>query len=542
MLRVRRWRRDLPLSEKLTLFATVTSAMSATMVCAILGWYGASWTLGCAWAGVVAVTAILGSWLQRIVSGPILNLASVVREVAQNHDLTVRAVSVGRDEVGELAGRFNDLLEKIQRHEEMAADYQRNLERMVDGRTAELTAKNERCRRLLESTRAVPWEIDLGTFAVTYVAPQVIDVTGYHPADIVGRSAWDMVHLQDRDRLQRAINEAVANPNRTIDLEYRLMTTGQAPRHVRSIATVYPNEPDGARVLRGITVDVTDQRRLEIELRQSQKLESVGRLAAGVAHEINTPVQFVNDSVHFVRDAVTDITRLIRAYRAYCAEGAGSERRNGSETASLREMEEAADIDYLLDNMPKALDRSLEGLSRVAAIVRSMKEFAHPDQREMAAVDLNQGIRSTLTIARNEYKYVADVETDFDDLPLVTCHGGDINQVVLNILINAAHAIADKVRGSGNRGRITVQTRRDDDSVVVTIADTGPGIPDQIREHIFDPFFTTKEVGRGTGQGLAIARSVVIEKHHGSLTFKSEVGVGTEFAIRLPIDGWKAAA
>jgi two-component system, NtrC family, sensor kinase len=333
----------------------------------------------------------------------------------------------------------------------------------------------------------------------------------------------------------------VADPTRAIDLEYRLMTTGQAPRHVRSIATVHRNESDGAPVLRGITVDVTDQRRLEIELRQSQKLESVGRLAAGVAHEINTPVQFVNDSVHFVRDAVIDITRLIRAYRAYCAERPDG--RNGSERAAdLREMEEAADIDYLLDNLPKALDRSLEGLSRVAAIVRSMKEFAHPDQREMAAVDLNQGIRSTLTIARNEYKYVADIATDFDDLPLVTCHGGDINQVVMNILINAAHAIGDKVRGSENRGRITVQTRRDGDSVVVRIADTGPGIPDQIREHIFDPFFTTKEVGRGTGQGLAIARSVVIEKHHGSLTFTSEVGVGTEFAIRLPIDGWKAAA
>jgi len=169
--------------------------------------------------------------------------------------------------------------------------------------------------------------------------------------------------------------------------------------------------------------------------------------------------------------------------------------------------------------------------------VRSMKEFAHPDQKEMIAVDLNQAINSTLVIARNEYKYLADVETDLGELPLVICHGGDVNQVILNIVVNAAHAIGDVLHGTDGRGRIKVQTRRDGASVEIRISDTGGGIPEAIRSRIFEPFFTTKEVGRGTGQGLAIARAVILERHGGDLTFETEAGRGTTFIIRLPIDG-----
>jgi signal transduction histidine kinase len=164
-----------------------------------------------------------------------------------------------------------------------------------------------------------------------------------------------------------------------------------------------------------------------------------------------------------------------------------------------------------------------------------LKEFAHPDQKEMMPVDLNQGIRSTLAIARNEYKYVADVETDLGDLPLVTCHGGDINQGILNIIVNAAHAIGDVVKGTDERGRIIVRTRHEDTTVVIAISDTGAGIPEPIQSRIFDPFFTTKEVGLGTGQGLAITRSLIVEGHGGELTFETEHGQGTTFFLRLPI-------
>jgi signal transduction histidine kinase len=287
-------------------------------------------------------------------------------------------------------------------------------------------------------------------------------------------------------------------------------------------------------------LDVTDQRRLENELAQAQKLESVGRLAAGVAHEINTPVQFVSDSVSFVREAMEDLAEIVDKYREL-RNATQNENNMGANVAAAAkaaaEAEDDADLDYILENAPVALDRARDGLGRVAAIVRSMKEFAHPDRKEMAQVDINQAIKSTLVIATNEYKYVAEVETAFGDLPQVNCYAGEINQVVLNLIVNAAHAIADVVKGTQNKGRIRVSTRVLDDQVEIAIGDTGKGIPVEVRSRIFDPFFTTKEVGKGTGQGLAIARAVVVEKHGGTLHFETEVGVGTTFYIRLPIAG-----
>jgi two-component system NtrC family sensor kinase len=296
------------------------------------------------------------------------------------------------------------------------------------------------------------------------------------------------------------------------------------------------------KIMRGMMLDVTEQRRLENDLAQAQKLESVGRLAAGVAHEINTPVQFVSDSVLFVREAMDDLSEIVDKYR----ELRDATREDGNEAVkaaakAAAEAEDDADLDYILENAPVALDRARDGLGRVAAIVRSMKEFAHPDRKEMVQADLNQAIASTLVIASNEYKYVAEVETAFGEIPQVNCYAGEINQVVLNLIVNAAHAIGDVVKGSpqdmNNKGKIRVATRLHEGMVEISIADTGKGIPVDVRSRIFDPFFTTKEVGKGTGQGLAIARTVVVEKHKGTLHFETEVGKGTTFYIRLPVSG-----
>jgi signal transduction histidine kinase len=279
----------------------------------------------------------------------------------------------------------------------------------------------------------------------------------------------------------------------------------------------------------------------ETGLRQSQKLEAVGRLASGVAHEINTPVQFVSDSIHFLRDAMQDLIGVIeklRTLRRSAVEGAPL----AEAVLAAEEAEKAADLDYLFEHVPKAFERSLDGLGRVTTIVRSMKEFAHPDTAEMTTVDLNHAIQSTLTIARNEYKYVADIVIELGNLPPVTCYAGDINQVVLNIVVNAAHAIGDVVDGTGTKGVISVKTSIEGELAVIAIADSGGGIPESIRERIFDPFFTTKEVGKGTGQGLAIARSVVVDKHGGELTLSSVMGKGTTFFIRLPLRGRKLAS
>jgi signal transduction histidine kinase len=226
---------------------------------------------------------------------------------------------------------------------------------------------------------------------------------------------------------------------------------------------------------------------------------------------------------------------VIQAYRDF----KDATQTGGDMLAALRRVEDAetaADLDYILQNAPAALDSSIEGLGRIATIVRSLKEFAHPDQAKKALADLNQAIRSTLVVAHNEYKFIAELHTDLGDLPLVPCFLGEINQVVLNLLVNASHAISDVVKDSRKFGKIEVRTRLDGNEVEISISDTGAGIPEAARGKIFDPFFTTKEVGKGTGQGLAIARSVIVGKHGGTLRFETECGKGTTFFIRLPVN------
>lgn len=282
--------------------------------------------------------------------------------------------------------------------------------------------------------------------------------------------------------------------------------------------------------------EIVQREKIELELRLSQKLEAVGQLAAGIAHEINTPIQYIGDSVHFLRSAFDDLTGLITVYQALWPQFRQNPQ-SADWQAKVQDAEEAADLDYLREQAPRAFERTLEGVERVAGIVRAMREFAHPDQREQSSADLNKALLNTLTVARNEYKYVADLETDLGDLPPVLCYASDLNQVFLNLVVNAAHAIGDVVGNSADKGRITVRTRDLGETVEITIADTGNGIPEAIRERIFDPFFTTKPVGKGTGQGLAIARSIVVDKHRGSLTFETVAGQGTTFYIRLPVSG-----
>ncbi len=267
---------------------------------------------------------------------------------------------------------------------------------------------------------------------------------------------------------------------------------------------------------------------------QEEKLTSVGRLASGIAHEINTPVQFVNDNIVFIRDAMKDMTTLIAKYQDW--HRTLQDGRPWSEAAGeIAKAEQDADLSYIVENLPGAIQSSLDGLARVARIVRSVKEFAHPDQTEVTSVDLNHVIENTLTIARSEYKHVADVKMELGNLPSVACYASALNQAILNIIVNAAQTIAEVVKDTGQRGTITIRTQHQGSSVVISIADSGGGIPREISDKIYDPFFTTKEVGKGTGQGLAIARSVIVDKHCGELSFETELGAGTTFFIRIPV-------
>jgi PAS domain S-box-containing protein len=293
----------------------------------------------------------------------------------------------------------------------------------------------------------------------------------------------------------------------------------------------------------GIIRDVTERKRsqterdqMEVQLRQAQKLEAVGQLAAGIAHEINTPTQYVSDNTRFLSASFDDLTKVMNHFNSLLKAN-----RDGKVDSKLLDEIEAAvvaaDLDYLIQETPKALSQSLEGLNRITTIVRAMKEFSHPGGEEKQSIDLNHAIQNTLTVCRNEWKYVAEMALDLDPkLPSISCLPGDINQVILNLVVNAAHAITEANNGGEQgKGIIGVATRLDENWAEIRISDTGTGIPEKNRAKIFTPFFTTKEVGKGTGQGLAISHSVIVGKHGGTLDFETEVGKGTTFIIRLPL-------
>ncbi len=282
--------------------------------------------------------------------------------------------------------------------------------------------------------------------------------------------------------------------------------------------------------------DITDRKVLETQLAQAKKLEGIGQLAAGIAHEINTPMQYLGDNTRFLQGCFDDLSKLLSLHSDLLA-AAREANLKPDLIGQLESMAADADIEYLMEEIPKALSQSLDGLGQVTRIVRAMREFSHPGVEEKVLVNINEAIETTITVCRNEWKYVAEMETDFQgDIGSILCLPGELHQVLLNLIVNAAHAIEDIVGdGSGGKGTISIQTRQDPDWINIRISDTGGGIPEEIASKVFDPFFTTKDVGRGTGQGLAISHAVITEKHGGTITFETDQGKGTTFIIRLPV-------
>jgi len=357
------------------------------------------------------------------------------------------------------------------------------------------------------------------------------------PEEIVGRTDFDLPWSEAEARRYRADDEAV-------------MRTGQPKLHVEetqrwrdgrvltlSASKVPLRSGDGATIgVIGVYVDITERKQLETQLAQAQKLESIGQLAAGIAHEINTPTQFISDNVCFLQDNFSSMLKVIDSYAAQLDPDAPPKSWD-ERCDEIRSTLEELDYEFLREEIPQALEQTLEGLERVATIIHAMKDFSHPAKAEKEPIDLNKAIESTATVCRNRWKYVADLHLDLErDLPAVDCLAAEINQVILNLIVNAADAIRDAAEGDpAVKGLIRVTTRRRGSAVELRVEDNGPGIPDEIRDRIFDPFFTTKEVGAGTGQGLAICRDVIMQKHGGKLTCRSTPGEGAEFTVTLPI-------
>ncbi len=297
-------------------------------------------------------------------------------------------------------------------------------------------------------------------------------------------------------------------------------------------------EINGQPLLQGTVRDISEQKTLEMQLVQAQKLESIGQLAAGIAHEINTPAQYAGDNISFLKESFKELQGLIEAYDGVykaAREGSVSVTALNDLAGKIRE----ADLEFLMEEIPLAIEQSIDGITRISDIVRAMKEFSHPGIEQKVFADVNQGLKTTISVSRNEWKYAAEMETDLDlDLPLVPCLPGELNQVFLNIIVNAAHAIEDhkEKTGRSDMGKIVVSTRLIDGFAEIRIQNSGSGITEEIQSKLFDPFFTTKEVGKGTGQGLAISRSTIVDKHGGKIWFETHVDKGTTFFIRLPLE------
>jgi PAS domain S-box-containing protein len=409
--------------------------------------------------------------------------------------------------------------------------------------TEEKLRRSEELLRLITENMADSMALLDPKGRLLYSNPSFGRSLGRTVAELASQPPLAFLHGEDLPAFHEAL-EGLAVSGQEILLTYRAAHQDGTWRTFEAHVSAVPDEDGTCGRMLMVARDVTERLKaererqsMEIRLRQAQKLQAIGQLAAGIAHEINTPIQYIGDNTRFLEGAFRDVLAMLEAQDRIitrCVETPLGI--DGLE--ELGRIREEGDAAFLLVEIPKAVQQSVDGVGRVARIVRAMKAFSHPGVDEPTAVDLNGAVESTLTVSRNEWKYVADLNMQLDPhLPQVVCLPGEVNQVVLNLVVNAAHAIADQVAEGGEKGLITVSTRRDGDFVEIRVGDTGTGIPEHVRSRIFDPFFTTKDVGKGSGQGLAIAHGVVVDKHKGTIDFETEMGKGTTFIVRLPLAG-----
>ena len=435
-----------------------------------------------------------------------------------------------------------ETLERFFRRERSA---RKQAEQLLEEKSRQLYRTNQ---DLLKSTQALADEVQRSKVIFETAAEGIILFDQLGHIELVNPAAKRIFELTDDDCVNLNINDILPltdgqNSDSSIcfyteplflmgddhEIVGRKKTGGEFPAEF----VVAEFSHNGRVAYSGVVRDLTRRKFLESRLAQAERLESVGQLAAGVAHEINTPIQFVSENTRFLKTSFQSLLEIFSSTNQLlekCEEIADL----NPWVSQVHEAIERADLSFLLSEIPLSIDQTLEGTNTVARIVRALNVFSHPGTTEFQKVDLNSELESTLTVSKNEWKYVAEVETDFaPNLPRVMCLPGEMNQVFLNLIINAVHAIQG--RKSDGLGKITVRTRRESDRVIVDISDNGTGIPEAIRGRIFDPFFTTKGVGKGTGQGLTICYNDV-ESHRGKLTFDTIEGEGTTFHVELLLD------
>jgi PAS domain S-box-containing protein len=501
----------------------------------------------------VGVALILGRRIIQSVDGVGVAAKAIAEgDISQNVEVTAG------DELGDMATDFGlmvDYLAGIAAVAESIAGGDLSIQvkprsehdvlgRSLAAMTQSLREAMSEKERLIEQITGVVTVFDVlgdGSLRFVYVSRQSELLLGVEPATLIENADLFIARVHDDDREQ--VRAAVCEPDLAGDASrptvFRFIRPDGEEVWLHAEAAVVSADDRSHRVQAAL-FDITaakraelERERLELDLRLAQKLEAVGQLAAGIAHEINTPIQFIGDSVTFLNEAADELLKLTAVYRDLlnCDQPIErSERRRRALAA-----EDESDLEYLTERVPPAFTRALDGIDRVSSIVRAMRQFGHPSAQR-SPTDINEALQNTLIVSRNEYKYLADIELDLAELPPVMANASDLNQVFLNLVVNAAHAIESRQQDSGERGTITISTRQNATGVLITVSDTGCGISPEIAGRVFDPFFTTKAVGQGTGQGLAIAHTIVVERHHGAINFEPNPSGGTTFRVQLPLD------
>lgn len=437
--------------------------------------------------------------------------------------------------------RHNDELEAlVARRTQRLAEARDKLEEETHEREQlceQLVESEERLHSLINSINGCVYEYSLEENRLTYASSSIEGIWGtdFEQAASAG-AGWNRVHEEDNEKYQQQFAEAMLHKS-VLNTEYRAYNSDTEIVWLRDICTPIGEGESVQRVV-GVVTDVSEFKRagearakMEDELAHAQKLEAVGQLAAGIAHEINTPSQFIADNLNFLLESVSDIFELVKAIAEI------SKDYGDNAVAKVNELIDGADFEYLSEEIPVALQQSSEGISRVATIVRAMKDYSHPGET-MQLADINAALSSTVTVSSGEWKYYAKMTTDFaDELPLVECVISDINQVILNMIVNATHAIVDRFEDAEETsGLINIRTKQRDNTVLIEVQDNGKGMPPEVKARVFEQFFTTKGVGKGTGQGLSIAHRLVVDKHNGAIEIDSTPGEGTVFRIVLPVE------
>ena len=478
-----------------------------------------------------------------------------------------------RDEIGLLAGTFNSmtgqLRELVDSLEHRVAERTKELTSEVTERRhveSELRRSKDFAETVLNSMSESIAIIDIADLTIVGANKVFVEAANASSAEeLLGLTCYGVTHGRTEQccppddvcpLLELESGAAVA----TVE-HVHYEGSGEARHAEVSVSPIRDEQGAVTRVVH-VSRDITERKRAEVELRdysarletalqelghaqtqllQGQKLEAIGGLAAGIAHEINTPIQYVADNTRFLQDAFGDLLTLQERFDELIDQNAAQ--LSDATRAQYRSARDEADLEYLAEEVPTAIEQAIDGVQRVAEIVRALKDFSHPGGDTKTPLDLNQLVANTIAVCKNEWKYVAELDTDYaDELPLVPALSGPMGQALLILIVNAAQAIGDNLDDEAGLGRITVSTSTDHETATIAVADTGGGIPDEIKEKIFEHFFTTKDVGKGSGQGLAIARSIVVEQHGGDIDFVSTLGEGTTFRIRIPLESAEIGA